>query len=230
MEAYNKRNNDYKDENGYTDTELMRYDYVQGNNGFRKHKLSDILKEMGFSEDSYMVVRKLDEPVRVGEGYDEKGYLKENPCLTFGGYQCVPDSKLTLYDANDEYMQRVCSPSGRLPNGMTGENHGVYAAQAYGGDEIIITKDRRIKDALEQQLSFKKDVMGVPLSLDEKIINEPYKEKWERVSLWGKMIDNFREKGVKLPEPKRLDIDGEYDKVKAVQEKMLLSQMNKYSR
>lgn len=52
------RDNDYKDKDGYTDHAAMAWDYLKGNNGFKEHTLSDVLKDMGFPENSFMVVKK----------------------------------------------------------------------------------------------------------------------------------------------------------------------------
>lgn len=225
------RNKAYKDKDGLTNHEAMAWDYLHGNNGFREHSLSGVLKEMGFPEDSYMVVRKGDNSVKVGDHYDANGQLVENPYSTFGGYHKHPNSELDMYDDNNEYMRKFCcSSNGQIPNGITGSNNGVYSAQAYGGDEVIVTKDRRIKEALEEQLSFKKDVMGVPLSNGGIIMDSGYRDKWNRVKLWGNMVDNHRKNGDKLPEPKYLNIQEKYKKIEAARNTQMLNKMNRFSR
>lgn len=221
------RDNDYIKDNGNTDYEFMQYDYLHGINGFKKHKLSDILTEMGFPEHSFMTVREWDNPVKVADSWDEKGYLKENPYLTFGGYHLSPDDKTTTYQGNDNYMKYL-TQGDKFPNGGIGFNNGIYAAQAFGGKEIIITKDPRIAAALVDQLSFKEGCVGVPLSNGGTIMDSERHQEWEKVKLWGENVQKHIREGDKdkLPEPKRLDISGEYEKIKTVQKAVMQSKMN----
>ncbi len=125
--------------------------------------LSTKLKEMGFDENTFVVVKKYDN-IKVSDHYGSNGQLEENPYMSFGGEHRDPRDSARRTDFeryNDEMMKS--SPDGKIAVGMVGSNNGVYAAKVFQGDEMIITKDPQITWALQRELGFA-DGMGVPLS------------------------------------------------------------------
>lgn len=57
-----------------------------------KKRLSSKLVEMGFDRDSFLVVRDYDN-IKVGDSYDDKRQLKDDPYLSFGGAHHAPDKE-----------------------------------------------------------------------------------------------------------------------------------------
>lgn len=174
--------------------DIEAWDLLHGNNCTAK-SLTELIGEMGFKEDSYMVVRRDGPRLKVGDQRDASGALIENKYLSFGkdhlhpGYEELKTqdpSYQNIYDdfgAIDKKMHdySISSNSGRAVTGMTGSNNGVYCAMANGGNEFIITKDREIIQQLEKQLGFAPDCLGVPLSNGGKPLDYNKQSEWEMV-------------------------------------------------
>ncbi len=149
----------------------------------KKKSLSTKLKEMGFDEQTFVVVTGNSwDRVKVSDGKcDEKGQLVEDPYLSFGGTHKNPDNKgyRSDFELCDEAM---LSREGKyFDNGMVGSNNGLYAAKAFGG-EMIITKDRDIYYALRDQLGFREG-LGVPMSNGGIIMDTEKNREFERMKL-----------------------------------------------
>ncbi len=115
--------------------------------------LSTKLKEMGFDERSFMVLRH---EVKIGERIEENGTVTPNPYLSCGPAHRHPSGNgRTDGELNDDNIGAAI--------GGIGSNNGLYSAQTKYGHEIIITEDREIYNAL-QRLGFKENSIGVPMS------------------------------------------------------------------
>lgn len=160
----------------------------------KEKSLSTKLKEMGFDERTFMVVKGNSwDTVKVSDGNrDEKGQLVENPYASFGGTHKHPSNNYTdyrvsmsdfeLYD-NEMLAKRTGNTTEKyFDNGLVGSNNGVYAAKANGG-EMIITEDPDIYYALRDQLDFR-DGMGVPMS-NGGIIMDPKKNQEFESMKWA---------------------------------------------
>lgn len=159
--------------------DIEAWDMLHGNN-CEKKSLSAVLKEMGFDDRSYMVIRRNDPALKVGQSLGDDGNIKEDPELSFGGNTLKDKNfavighgahrdikgQMTDFQAIDLQMQAFSdiNNNGDCINGMTGSNNGIYAAMANEGDEFILTKDPEIAHQLESQLGFAKNQLGVPLS------------------------------------------------------------------
>lgn len=87
-----------------------------------EHKpLSTKLKEMGFSENTFMVIGKYDK-LDVADGYDQTGYLKKSEYLSFDPQKYTKlndyDIPRTEFDRMDEAIEK--SQGGRIPAGGLG--------------------------------------------------------------------------------------------------------------
>lgn len=190
------------------------WDMLHGN-GCDAKPLSKVLDEMGFDRDSYIVVRRHGENLKIADSYNQDGTLKENDMMTFGGehyreresggaYGTPIRGNKNDFEVIDEQMIIYSEKyrNGMSVNGMTGSNNGIYAAMANMGDEMIITKDREIISQLESQLGFAGDQLGVPLSNGVPL--EPRKqEEWKKVEHRCKQTAIERARGTKEP-PKYL--------------------------
>ncbi len=140
--------------------DIEAYDMLTGHNTEKK-SLTSVLKEMGFKEDSYMVINRHDPQIKVttGEMEDHGTYKlpKADEYASFGG-----EKDFKEMDEFDTYQAQNFN-HGHLPAGYVGSNNGLYAARAFHGDELIITKDPEIAHQLQSQLGFK-DGLGVPMS------------------------------------------------------------------
>lgn len=171
------------------------WDMMKGN-GCEKKSLTNILDEMGFDKDSYMVIRRSGPELKVSDERDRNGYLKETEALSFGGNryknknfavvgggkQEVIEGEMTDFEAIDSQMRAYSrlNGNGMSVNGLTGSNNGIYSAMENMGNEFILTKDPEIIRQLESQMHFASDQLAVPLSNGGTIMSEEYKTKWER--------------------------------------------------
>lgn len=176
--------------------DIEAWDMLHGNQ-CQKKSLSEVLDEMGFDKESYMVVRRNGNALKIADSYDNNGYPKENKGLSFGGstwknFQFavvgngtsqVIEGTMNDFEAIDRQMSAysLLNNNGRSVNGMTGSNNGVYAAMANGGDEFILTKDPEIARELEIQLGFAGNQLGVPLSNGGILVDPSQKKEWEMV-------------------------------------------------
>lgn len=181
------------------------WDMLHGN-GCDAKPLSKVLDEMGFDRDTYMIVRRNGENLKIADSYDNNGMLKENDMMTFGGehyrdrecgaYGSVIRGHKNDFEVIDEQMMLYSQAkgTGNSVNGMTGSNNGVYSAMANMGDEFIITKDREIIAQLESQLGFAGEELGVPLSNGVPL--EPHKQdEWKKVEHRCKQVAIGRARG-----------------------------------
>ena len=163
---------------------------------FWQEYLDKFIKKLGFDKESYMVVRRNGNALKIADSYDNNGYPKENKGLSFGGSTWknfkfavvgngtsqVIEGTMNDFEAIDRQMSAYSqlNNNGRSVNGMTGSNNGVYAAMANGGDEFILTKDPEIARQLENQLGFAKNELGVPLSNGGILVDPSQKKngKW----------------------------------------------------
>lgn len=197
--------------------EIEVWDMMHGNNTEKK-SLCQCLDEMGFDRESYMVVRRNDPDLKIGDSYDNQGKLQENKYSTFhiqtssdvrfsviaNGSQEIIQGNMSDFDAIDRKMETIShlQNNGNAVTGMVGSNNGVYAAMANHGDEIIITKDPEIAAQPESQLHFK-DGLGVPLSNGGKLLDSNSQREWETVEFRCKQAAVARSRGTKEP-PKQL--------------------------
>lgn len=175
--------------------DIEAWDMLHGNQ-CQKKSLPEVLDEMGFDKESYMVVHRHGNALKIADSYDDNSYLKENKGLSFGGSTWkdfrfavvgngtsqVIEGKMNDFEAIDRQMiaYSQLNNSGSV-NGMTGSNNGVYAAMANMGNEFILTKDPEIARQLENQLGFAKDQLGVPLSNGGVLMDSDRKKEWEMV-------------------------------------------------
>lgn len=190
--------------------EREAWDMLQGNNCSAK-SLTDILDQMGVSKDSYMVVSRHGADLKIGDSYDAQGKLQANDYMTFGGShykdrefgvagggkQEIIRGNMNDFEAIDRQMNVYSSLNrdGKLVNGMTGSNNGVYAAMANMGSEMILTKDREIIAQLESQLSFASEQLGVPLSNGGVIMDPTRRDEWKMVEHRCEQISLGRMRG-----------------------------------
>ena len=183
--------------------EIEAWDMLKGN-GCEKKTLTNMLDEMGFSRDSYMVIKRNGPALKCGDTRDSSGRLVENEYASFGANHMHPNNKqlqnMGIYDdfgaidkqMSDYSMQRN---NGATVNGMTGRNNGVYAAMANGGDEFIITKDAEIIKQLESQLHFAPDQLGVPLSNGAIPLDYQKQQEWHKIDHVCKQVSLGRLRG-----------------------------------
>lgn len=148
-----------------------------------EHKpLSTKLKEMGFSENTFMVIGKYDK-LDVADGYDQTGHLKKSEYLSFDPQKYTKlndyDIPRTEFDRMDEAIEK--SQGGRIPAGGLGSNNGIYTAKAFQGGEMIITKDPEIYYALRDKLHFAEDVVETPLSNGGTIMDPKQSMNFQRM-------------------------------------------------
>ncbi|MBQ8671171.1 MAG: hypothetical protein IJ525_01475 [Alphaproteobacteria bacterium] len=147
--------------------------------------LSTKLKEMGFAENTFMVVKDY-ENIKVSDGQTDGHYnLVENPYASFGGQHVHPyEKEKGAFARNDfqVYDDEMAGQDigGKTAVGMVGSNNGVYAAKVYHGKEMIITKDPEIIYALRDQLHFA-DGMGVPMSNGGIIIDYEKRREYDNM-------------------------------------------------
>lgn len=194
--------------------EKEAWDMMHGN-GCRAKSLSDLLGEMGFSEDTYMVVSRTGADLKVADSYEADGTLKANDYRTFGashykdhefgvtggGKQEVIRGHFNDFEVLDQQMAAYShlTREGSLVNGMTGSNNGVYAAMANMGNEMIITKDKEIITQLERQLDFAPEKLGVPLSNGGIIIDPERRRDWNMVGHRCEQLAKDRARGTVEP-------------------------------
>ncbi len=143
--------------------------------------LSDKLKEMGFDEKTFMVVKEW-ENIKVSEGQrDGSGQLIENPYLSFGGQHRHPSDEQhrTDFEIEDASMGRA-GPGGKIAVGMVGSNNGMYAAKVFHGNEMIITQDPQIIDTLRKELNFAEG-LGVPMSNGGVMVDYKRQQEFENM-------------------------------------------------
>ena len=177
------------------------WDMLHGN-GCTAKSLSEVIEEMGFPKESFMVINRDGADLRVADGYDPKtGAPQENPYMRFGGnnYKEVQfevavngktetiQGKMNDFEAIDRQMRAYSFlKGGKVVTGMTGSNNGVFSAMANNGNEFIITKNPEIARQLEIQLGFAKDQLGVPLSNGGMIMDQRQAVKWKMVEMTAK--------------------------------------------
>ena len=147
-----------------------------------EHKpLSTKLKEMGFDENTFMVIGKYDK-LDVGD-YDETGHLKKSEYLSFDPqkYSRLNNDNFykTEFDRMDEAIEK--SQGGKIPAGGLGSDNGIYTAKAFHGGEMIITKDPEIYYALRDKLRFAEDVIDTPLSGSGKLMDPKQAMNFEKM-------------------------------------------------
>ena len=190
--------------------DIEAWDMLHGNK-CQKKSLSEVLDEMGFDKESYMVVHRNGPSLKIADSYDNNGNLKENPQLNFGGSTWknfefavagngtsqVIKGTMNDFEAIDRQMSAYSqlNNNGRSVVGMTGSNNGVYAAMANMGDEFILTKDPEIARQLENQLGFARDELGVPLSNGGVLMDPTQKKEWEMVDHRSKLAAVGRARG-----------------------------------
>ncbi len=151
--------------------------------------LSEQLEKMGFDKSTFMVVSRY-ERVVVGDWQD--GKFVENEFASFGDVQkrYREDSyeTKTTCEANDDAMLMKGATKGGI-----GSNNGLYSAQMRGGNELIITEDRDIYEALEK-MGYKKCI-GVPLSNGGEIKDYEQQNRYNNMSAACKIkADRYGEK------------------------------------
>lgn len=188
--------------------DIEAWDMLHGNK-CQKKSLPEVLDEMGFDRESYMVIHRNGPELKVGDSYNSQGYPEKNANLSFGGMSWkdfnfsvvgngnsqVVQGTMNDFDAIDRQMSAYASVNGKTPVGMTGANNGVYAAMANMGNEFILTKDPEIARQLETQLGFAKDELGVPLSNGGILIDPSQKKEWEMVEHRSKLAVVGRARG-----------------------------------
>lgn len=168
---------------------IEAWDMLHGN-GCQAKSLTQVLNEMGFDKESYMVIQRNGPQLKVADGPNQE----PNPNMSFGGMMQKDvnfavvgggkmqeiSGKMNDFEAIDRQMQAYSNLNngGECITGMTGSNNGVYTAMAYGGNEFIITRDPEIANQLEKQLGFAKGELPVPLSNGGMIVDYSQREAW----------------------------------------------------
>lgn len=185
---------------------IEAWDMLHGN-GCQAKSLTQVLDEMGFDKESYMVIKRNGPQLKVADGPNQE----PNPNMSFGGMMQKDvnfavvgggkmqeiSGKMNDFEAIDRQMQAysTLNNNGQSVTGMTGSNNGVYTAMANGGNEFIITKDPEIAIQLEKQLGFAKDELPVPLSNGGMIVDSSQKHSWEMAEHRSKIAILNRSRG-----------------------------------
>lgn len=160
---------------------------------------------MGVKPETYMVVHKGSIPIKVGDSLDQNGKLVPNPNLSIS-FDADNGRGLPLNVSRNIDIKKEAEKQGLEPCGGYSSNNGVYAMQAYEGNELILTEDPRIVKALKEQLNFVDAHFDVPLSNGGEICDAAHpaetfqssmKAKWKNVEISHKLAQIRMEKGEK---------------------------------
>ena len=126
---------------------------------------------------------ELDNGKTIGGGQKEKLPLYPNA-------RTVEELSLQTEQTYNETLDRQCANAdGKFAVGITGRNNGVYSAYMAFGKEMIVTQNPKIIEALERQMHFESERMGVPFSNGEGPKNFQQKMEWEQVKNYSSKSD-----------------------------------------
>lgn len=154
--------------------------------------LSEVLGEMGYNaKTDFMAIRidpysskmELNNGMSLGGWETEKRPVRPNA-------RTVEELSVQTKQTYNEALDNQCvNPDGKIAVGITGRNNGVYSAYMAFGKEMIVTENPKIIEALERQMHFESDRMGVPFSNGERPKNFQQNMEWEQVKNYSSKSD-----------------------------------------